>query len=68
MVELFLVLCGEYPGMFMGRILRTEDDPSSTWQRQIGINRKFALILLTSNNCLLLLSQHTKLALNLHSR
>lgn len=66
MVELFL--CGEYPGMFMGRILRIEDDPNSTWQRQIGIYRKFALIPLTSSNCPLLLPQHTKLALNLHSR
>jgi len=36
MVELFLALCGEYPGMFMGKILRTEDGPNSAWQRVIG--------------------------------
>lgn len=36
MVELFLALCGEYPGIFTGRILRTEDGPNSAWQRETG--------------------------------
>lgn len=40
MVELFLALCGEHPGMFMGGILRTEDGPNSAWQREMGFMEK----------------------------
>lgn len=41
MAELFLALCGEYTGMFMDRILRTEDGPNRAWQREMGFMESF---------------------------